>query len=78
MKYDHFDGKNYITYKQENGVTVVDTTDLWTKIDMDLKYLIADYPECNLCIIPIIRINNYRHNYFNTIAYPGVWYYDRN
>ena len=78
MKYDHFDGKNYITYKQENGVTVVDTTDLWNKIDMDLKYLIADYPECNLCIIPIIRINNYRHNYFNTIAYPGVWYYDRN
>ena len=78
MKYDHFDGKNYITYEQENGATVVNTTDLWQKIDMDLKYLIADYPECNLCIIPIIRINNYRHNYFNTIAYPGVWYYDRN
>jgi hypothetical protein len=77
MKYDHFDGTNYIEYTEEDG-SIVDMEALWEKIDEDLKYLISDYPECNLCIIPIIRKNNYRHNYFNTIAYPGVWYYDRN
>lgn len=42
-----------------------------------LSYLIDKYPQSNICVIPYIRLNNYKHNYFTSIYYPGVYFYLR-
>lgn len=36
------------------------------------------YPECHLCILPVVRGGNYRHNYYSTETWPGVILYNRN
>ena len=42
-----------------------------------LSYLIDKYPQSNICVIPYIRLNNYKHNYFTSIYYPGIYFYLR-
>lgn len=42
-----------------------------------LAYLKDMYPESNLIIVPEIRENNYKHNYYATVNYPGVYTFDR-
>ena len=41
-----------------------------------LSYLTEKYEE-NLFIIPIIRLNNYKHNYYSIEYYPGYYTYHR-
>lgn len=41
-------------------------------------YLINQYPESNLVVIPYARANNYKHNYFSRVYFPGILFYDRN
>lgn len=36
------------------------------------------YPDYNLCLVPIIRLNNYEENYYNRIICPGVYKYNPN
>lgn len=36
------------------------------------------YPEENLAILPFIRDNNYEHNYYGAVWYPGIFIYNRN
>ena len=43
-----------------------------------LEVLKARYSNCSLCIIPVIRLDNYEHNYYSTEYYPGAFVYDRN
>ena len=43
-----------------------------------LGYLVDQYPNKNLCIIPIVRKDNYFKNYYSQELYPGIWCYDRN
>lgn len=35
-------------------------------------YMKKRYPQCNLCIIPIVRVDNYESNYYSTEWYPGM------
>ena len=42
-----------------------------------LSYLIDKYPQSNICVIPYIRLNNYKHNYFTSVYYPGIYFYLR-
>lgn len=41
-------------------------------------YLIDKYPQSNLVIIPYIRSNNYKHNYYSRVYFPGILFFDRN
>ena len=43
-----------------------------------LKYLADEYKDCHLVILPIVRSNNYRHNFYSAEIYPGVILYNRN
>lgn len=61
----------------DNFISSSDTID-WNTIESRLSYLIDSYPECNLCIIPVYRRGNYKHNYYNTEVWPGILLYDRN
>lgn len=47
-------------------------------ISTALNKYINMYPDYNLALVPVIRINNYQHNYYETVQYPGVWVYNRN
>ena len=65
VRYDDF------TNSIANDITVEAA---WNKI----SYLKDTYPECNLCIIPKVRLNNYEHNYYSKERYPGAVLYNRN
>lgn len=71
--YKKYDAPAY-DYNPEETLTF-NLQKLWEK---HLYYLKEQYPESNLCIIPLIRLNNYEHNYYNTECYPGVILYNRN
>lgn len=55
-----------------------DTNITEVSITNRLQYLIDMYPKCNLCIVPILRNNNYFKNYYQIERYYGIWLYDRN
>lgn len=44
-----------------------------TNIKERLRFIIKKYPRHNLCIIPIIRADNYEYNYYSTEYYPGMF-----
>lgn len=43
-----------------------------------LEGLLKQYEECHLVIIPEVRVNNYRSNYYSKVVYPGVLIANRN
>lgn len=43
-----------------------------------LEGLLKQYEECHLVIIPEIRVNNYKSNYYSKVIYPGVLIANRN
>ena len=66
VKYDNF------TKEISESITL---ESLWNN---HLNYLRDTYPECNLCIVPKVRLDNYEHNYYAKEMYPGVIMYNRN
>lgn len=63
LKYDNF-GNTYTINENE--------------IKNKLHYLIQTYIDSNLCVIPIIRNNNYMKNYYSEEIYPFVLTFNRN
>lgn len=48
------------------------------KLKRRMAQVAEQYPESNLVIIPEIRSNNYKHNYYATAHYPAIYIYNRN
>lgn len=69
---------SYRDYWKYDNFQATRTTDLKTIWTNRLQYLKDSYPECHLCILPIVRGGNYRHNYYSTETWPGVILYNRN
>lgn len=69
---------NLRPYLKYDNITDVQTQGYVDAINSRLNYLLQKYPEKNLCILPIIRLNNYEKNYYAQVWYPGIWFYDRN
>ena len=44
----------------------------------EIKSYIDEYPDSHLCIIPIVKINNYYQNYYSEQGYPGIFYHAPN
>lgn len=63
LKYDNF-GNTYTINEDE--------------IKNRLYYLIQTYTDSNLCIIPIIRNDNYEKNYYSEEIYPFILTFNRN
>ena len=68
-------GYNYFKYDKKY---VDNDAYVEANITAGLNYLVDMYPNRNLCILPVIRLNNYEHNYYGSILIPGIWVYDRN
>lgn len=45
------------------------------EVEKRLAYLIDEYADKNICIIPYIRLDNYKHNYYAAEWYPGMYMY---
>ena len=43
-----------------------------------MNYLIKTYTESNIILIPEVRANNYKHNYYSRAEYPCMIVYNRN
>lgn len=65
----------YLKYDNFDHLTTTTNIEI---IKQRLSYLISQYPEKNLVILPQIRLQNYERNYYDVIWYPGVFVYDRN
>lgn len=65
----------YLKYDNFDKLTTSTSIEI---IKQKLNYLISQYPEKNLMILPQIRLQNYERNYYDVIWYPGVFVYDRN
>lgn len=82
VKYDRFTRNNdYITQYDENNVdTNADVSALnmlknvWKRRAQHIK---EAYKDSHLCIIPVIRRNNYFENYYSCEQWPGAILYER-
>ena len=70
LKYDGFE--------MQIGSNPNDNDTLQGLIKNRLNEYAARYPENSLCIIPIIRYDNYEKNYFSSVYFPGAYLLDRN
>lgn len=71
IKFDNFSNELPIT--DDSNLTIN-----WTALKNRVYYLIEQYHTCNLIIIPCIRYDNYKHNYYREEIYPGMILYNRN
>ena len=65
---------DYFKYDDFDNIAPNNLSECWTK----LSYLKEQYPQSNLCIIPVVRKGNYEKNYYDTEVYYGIILYDRN
>ena len=75
----HFDCIGYddvIRYKLVDSYPVIENVqDNYEVIKRRLNYLTERYYGDNLCILPIVRLDNYKHNFYSMEYYPGIFTY---
>ena len=80
IKFDDFQG----TYPTNNSRRIGEEQDNIPNVSFSIlarfrfDYLIDQYRDKNLLIIPEIRSSNYFRNYYCQVFYPGMIFYDRN
>lgn len=72
--------QNYLKYDnfELTKITKPTATELLAAAQPRLQYLVEQYPNSNLVIIPEIRDWNYQRNYYCKATYAGVMIYHRN
>ena len=72
--------QNYLKYDNFEQTRVQEQTaqKLLEAAQPRLQYLVEQYPNSNLVIIPEIRYGNYQRNYYCKAIYAGVMVYQRN
>ena len=79
-RFDMIDESEYYTYENTaNGlkITIDDEIGFLTDIKNRISYLTELY-DTNLCVIPFIRLDNYKHNHYAAEWYPYILTYYRN
>lgn len=80
IKYDDF--RNfYMTYSPEPGGEFnypPGENNQLTYVLKRMSGIFDQYPESHICLIPVIRSDNYKHNYYSKEIYPGILFYNRN
>lgn len=71
---DEFDWYDYTIDDKSISITRANTFD--SEIIRHISYLTDQYYGKDLCVIPYIRINNYKHNWYCGEWYPGVYLYN--
>ena len=83
-KYDKFDKSDIdenenifcsANIDNEGNISIQTVEDFHNKIINRLSLLIEIYSGKNLCVLPYIRLNNYKHNYYEIEYYPAIYFY---
>ena len=77
-KYDNIDiNVDWYSYEDDGHgyINITRGENFDEEVEKRLAYLIDEYADKNLCIIPFIRLDNYKHNYYAASWYPGVYMY---
>lgn len=83
-KYDKFDKSDIdenenifcsANIDNEGNISIQTVEDFHNKIINRLSLLTEIYSGKNLCVLPYIRLNNYKHNYYEIEYYPAIYFY---
>lgn len=77
-QYDYIDTDvDWYSYEDDGHgyLNIIRGENFDAEVEKRLAYLIEKYADKNLCIIPFIRLENYKHNYYAASWYPGVYMY---
>ena len=71
-KYDNLDFSDICSFEigEDNFIKITQAQEFRSEVIKRLKYLKDKYSESNLLIIPYIRLENYKHNYYAIEYYP--------
>lgn len=80
-QYDYFDtdvSEDWYSYAPDDkGYVVINRGEHFDEeVEKRLDYLTEQYNGEDLCVLPYIRLNNYKHNYYAGEWYPGIYLYD--
>lgn len=78
-KYDNFEKDNNmsLTYDDDfNLLSAAPTINTDKNIRQAVETYAQKYPDNDLCLLPVIRIHNYKSNYHSTEYYPCIYFYD--
>lgn len=79
-RFDMIDESEYYTYENTDDglkITINNEINFLTDIKNRLSYLTELY-DTNLCVIPFIRLDNYKHNHYAAEWYPYILTYYKN
>lgn len=77
-KYDNIDEDvDWYSYEatEDGYISVTRGEHFDEEVEKRLAYLIEQYADKNLCIVPLIRLDNYKHNFYAAAWYPGIYMY---
>lgn len=75
VKYVYLNENDFFPSKKFDFLNNIHKDITLLDITNKIKKYIHEYQNCNLIIIPIIRLNNYENNYYSQEAYPGIFYH---
>ena len=78
IPFNVYDERPYIKYDNFDFTDPQDLAVLRTACEDKLQWITHQYRDCHLVIIPEVRFNNYRENYYSKVIYPGIYIVDRN
>lgn len=78
IPFNVYDERPYIKYDNFDFTDPQDLNILRAACEDKLQWITHQYRDCHLVIIPEVRFNNYRENYYSKVIYPGVYVVDRN
>lgn len=77
--YDNCDETNIEYYVDANEeVVITPYTNIFGSIAARINYLKHEYSGYNLCVLPYLRLHNYKQNYYATQYYPAIYFYEQN
>jgi hypothetical protein len=75
--YDNCDETNIEYYVDSNKeVIITPYTNIFGSIAARINYLKYEYSGYNLCVLPYLRLHNYKQNYYATQYYPAIYFYE--
>lgn len=73
-KFDGIDESDWYTYEEKDGyLSIVRQPNFDINIINNINYLQAQYTNQKICVVPFIRLENYKHNYYTAEWYPGIY-----
>lgn len=80
-QYDYFDtdiSADWYSYAPDDkGYVIINRGEHFDEeVEKRLDYLTEQYNGEDLCVLPYIRLNNYKRNYYAGEWYPGIYLYD--